>query len=65
VVKPQVQLNPDEEKILDTLGRSELTQDEVIRATGLSASAVATALLTLEMKRQILSLPGRKVRRKV
>lgn len=65
MVKPQVQLNPDEEKILDTLGRSELTQDEVIRATGLSASAVATALLTLEMKRQILSLPGRKVRRKV
>jgi len=64
VAKPQVQLSPDEAKILDCLGRSELTQDEVIRATGLSASAVATALLTLEMKRQILSLPGRKVRRK-
>lgn len=64
VTKPQVQLTPDETKILEVMGRSELTQDEVIRASGLTASAVATALLTLEMKRQVLSLPGRKVRRK-
>jgi DNA processing protein len=63
VAKPRVQLTPEEEKVLAVLGRSEVTQDEVIRASGLSASAVATALLTLEMKRQVTSLPGRKVRK--
>ncbi|MDF3130747.1 hypothetical protein P0Y35_16170 [Kiritimatiellaeota bacterium B1221] len=62
-VKPQVQLNESEKTILDALGRSDVGQDELIRETGLSASVVATALLTLEMKRQIKSLPGRKVRK--
>jgi DNA processing protein len=62
-VRPQVQLNETEIQILESLDRSDVTQDEVIRNTGLSASAVATALLTLEMKRQVKSLPGRKVRK--
>lgn len=63
--KPQVQMNENEAAVLNSLGREEVTQDEVIRGTGLSASVVATALLTLEMKRQVKSLPGRKVRRLV
>jgi DNA processing protein len=62
-VKPQVQLNDAEKQILDYLGREDAEQDTIIRETGLSASVVATALLTLEMKRQIKSLPGRKVRK--
>lgn len=62
-VKPQVQLNDFEKQILAHLGREDSEQDTIIRETGLSASVVATALLTLEMKRQIKSLPGRKVRK--
>ena len=62
-VKPQVQLNDIEKQILAHLGREDSEQDTIIRETGLSASVVATALLTLEMKRQIKSLPGRKVRK--
>ena len=61
--KPKVQLTGVEEKILNHLGREDTEQDEIIRATGLSASEVATALLMLEMKRQITSLPGRMVRK--
>lgn len=63
-VKPQVQLSDAEAKILEVLGEEEMEQDHVIRASGLSASAVATALIMLEMKRQLVSLPGRKVKRK-
>ena len=62
-VKPKVQLTEPEEKIMSHLGREDVAQDELIRATGLSASEVATALLMLEMKRQIKSLPGRSVRK--
>lgn len=61
--KPQVQLNESEKQILEYLGREDSDQDAIIRGTGLSASVVATALLMLEMKRQIKSLPGRKVRK--
>lgn len=64
VVKPRVQLSETEMKVLEVLGNGEMEQDHVIRASGLSASAVATALVMLEMKRQVVSLPGRKVRRK-
>jgi DNA processing protein len=64
-VKPKVQLNENETRILATLEahEGEMGQDELIRASGLSASAVATALLMLEMKRQVTSLPGRRLRR--
>lgn len=64
VAKPRVQLDGTERQVLEAMDRSDIGQDELIRLTGLSASAVATALLTLEMKRQVVSLPGRKVRKK-
>jgi len=63
-VKPQVQLTGPEAKILEVLGDEEMEQDQLTRASGLSASAVATALIMLEMKRQIMTLPGRRIRRK-
>ena len=62
-VKPKPNLTEPEQKIMDVLGREDTAQDDIIRATGLSASEVATALLMLEMKRQITSLPGRMVRK--
>lgn len=63
-VKPQVQLTEPESKILEVLGGEEMEQDQLTRASGLSASAVATALIMLEMKRQVMTLPGRRIRRK-
>jgi DNA processing protein len=65
IAKPRVQLTETEELLLNQLGREEVSQDELIRATGLGASKVATALLMLEMKRQIKSLPGRMIRKVV
>jgi len=61
ISRPQVQLGPQEQQLLDALGREVMDMDELSRATGLNASAVATGLLMLEMKRQVKSLPGRKV----
>lgn len=63
-VRPQVQLSEKEQKVLAHIGTSDLDQDALIRLCGLSASEVATALVMLEMKRQIETLPGRKVRRR-
>ncbi len=62
VAKPRVQLDDNERRILEVLGREEMGQDELIRASGLPASAVATSLLLLEMKRQVKTLPGRNIR---
>lgn len=63
-VRPQVQLSEKEQILLGHIGTSEIEQDQLIRLSGLSASEVATALVMLEMKRQIESLPGRKVRKR-
>jgi DNA processing protein len=56
---PALTLSENEQKVYDTLGREEITMDEVIRQSGLPASAVSVALLSLEMKRVIRQLPGR------
>lgn len=62
--RPQVQLSETEAKLLALIAQEEVEQDWLIRESGLGASAVATALVMLEMKRQVTSLPGRKVRRR-
>ena len=56
---PALTLSENEQKILDVLGREEQSMDEVIRRSGLPASAVSVALLGLEMKRIVRQLPGR------
>jgi DNA processing protein len=56
---PALELGPQEQKVFDLVGREETTADEVIRRSGLPASAVAVALLGLEMKRLIRQLPGK------
>ena len=59
-VLPALALSDNEQKVHDTLGRDEeISIDEVIRQSGLPTSAVAVALLSLEMKRLVKQLPGK------
>lgn len=62
--KPQrelfIELTPDEKKIVDILQQSDSVQiDELNFKSGLSSSAVASALLMLEMQNVLISLPGK------
>ena len=54
-----LELSENEQKVYDTLTSEELGIDEVIRKSGLPASAVSVGLLSLEMKRIIRQLPGK------
>ncbi len=55
-----IELEPDERIIVDILQQQESIQiDQLYFKSGLSSSAVATALLMLEMQNVILSLPGK------
>jgi DNA processing protein len=57
---PALELSENEQKVYDALdGNDETAIDEVIRKSGLPASAVSVALLSLEMKRVIKQLPGK------
>ncbi len=57
---PALTLSENEQKVVDCLSAgSELSIDEVIRNSGLPASAVNAVLLGLEMKRVVKQLPGR------
>lgn len=54
-----VELPETERQIYEALGNDEAIMDEIIRRSGLPASAVSVALLALEMKRLVRQLPGR------
>jgi len=55
-----IELSPDEKIVVDILQQQENIQiDELYFKSGLSSSAVATALLMLEMQNVVLSLPGK------
>jgi DNA processing protein len=56
---PGLTLTDNEKLAYDAVGLRETFVDEVIEKTGLPASAVSVALLTLEMKRLIRQLPGK------
>jgi DNA processing protein len=56
---PALELSENEQKVYDTLSEEQLSIDEVIRQSGLPASAASVALLSLEMKRIIRQLPGK------
>jgi DNA processing protein len=58
-ILPALELSENEQKVYDTLSNEEISIDEVIRHSGLPASAVSVALLRLEMKRIIRQLPGK------
>jgi len=55
-----IELTPDEKIVTDILQLQESIQiDELYFKSGLSSSAVATALLMLEMQNVVVSLPGK------
>jgi DNA processing protein len=56
---PALELSENEQKVYDSLSEEQLSIDEVIRKSGLPASAASVALLSLEMKRIIRQLPGK------
>jgi len=56
---PALELSENEQKVFATLGQEEISIDEVIRHSGLPASAASVALFSLEMKRLLRQLPGK------
>ena len=58
-VLPALELSENEQKVYDTLSNEEIDIDDAIRKSGLPASAVSVALLSLEMKRLVRQLPGK------
>lgn len=55
---PELFLPENEQKVIAALIEPERSVDEIIRTSGLAASTVSVALLSLEMKRLVLRQPG-------
>ncbi len=59
-VLPALELSENEQKVIRAVSaEAETAIDEIIRASGLPASAVNVALFSLEMKRLVKQLPGK------
>lgn len=59
-VLPALELSETEELVYGTLSHDDISIDDVIQRSGLPVSAVSVALLSLEMKRLVRQLPGRR-----
>ena len=56
---PALSLSDNETAVYDLIDNEEMAIDDLIRRSGLPASAVSVALLGLEMKRLLRQLPGK------
>ena len=56
---PSIELSDHERRVYEAVGATEESVDEVIHHSGLPASTVSVALLSLELKRLLVRLPGR------
>ncbi len=56
---PGIALSDEEAKVMDLIGREELSVDDIIRQSGLTASKANVVLLGLQMKKIVRQLPGR------
>jgi len=54
------ELTPDQQKVFEALGTEEASLDSVIVTSGLTAAAVSSTLLALEMRRLVKQLPGKR-----
>jgi len=59
-VLPALELNENEQTVFAKLSQEEIGIDEIICGSGLPTSAVSVALLSLEMKRLVRQLPGKR-----
>jgi DNA processing protein len=59
-VLPALDLSENEQLVYGLLSHEEISIDDVIQRVGLPVSAVSVALLSLEMKRLIRQIPGRR-----
>lgn len=57
---PVADLSPDQQKVFDALGTDETALDSVIATSGLTAAAVSSTLLALEIRRLVKQLPGKR-----
>lgn len=53
-------MSESEEAVLGAIGTEEREADDIVRESGLPASAVNVALFSLELKRLVRQLPGRR-----
>ena len=53
-------LNKTENLVMKAIGEEEEHLDMIIRSTGLTSSIVSSTLLTLELKKRIKQLPGKR-----
>lgn len=60
---PRGQRDPDYTRLLNALGHDPATLDELVARTGLSAAAVSSMLLMLELEGATASLPGSRYQR--
>jgi DNA processing protein len=60
---PSITLTGAEQAVWDALGREILEVDPIIRTSGLPPSSVQVALFSLELKRLVRQLPGRRFQR--
>ena len=59
-VLPALELSETEQLVYALLSHEEISIDDIIQRAGLPVSAVSVALLSLEMKRLVRQLPGRR-----
>jgi DNA processing protein len=59
-VLPALELSETEQLVYGQLSHEEISIDDIIQHVGLPVSAVSVALLSLEMKRLVRQLPGRR-----
>jgi DNA processing protein len=59
-VLPALELSESEQLVYGVLSHEEISIDDIIQQVGLPVSAVSVALLSLEMKRLVRQLPGRR-----
>lgn len=59
--RPEVSLSSEEQSMVRALWEEPLTVDELARRVGLDPASLSARLMTLEMKRVVRMLPGRRV----
>lgn len=57
---PAVELDAGQQKVYDALGTDETPLDQIIATSGLTAAAVSSTLLALEIRRLVKQLPGKR-----